>query len=420
MSQNVEVENPKITQSGPQKGFVQGENSEGAGEATPKTRQRILLAVVGALVVTAAFFAWRHFRQYESTDDAQIDGYIHPISTRVAGYVTHVYVDDNQFVKAGTVLAEIDPADYRVALESAKAAYANDLASAAAIQSNVPITQINTSSELTSAEAGVSNAQSGLAVAQQQYDSAQASLRQTEANEAKAQDDVKRYKILADKQEIAQQIYVQAVQTEMAASAAVAAARANAAAAKTGMSQAQQRLNQAQASLLAARTGPRQVSVTRARAQAALAELDRAKAQLDQAKLNLGYTTIVAPLDGVIGKRQVQEGQFVQPGQTLLSIVPLSNSWVTANFKETQLRHMRPGQPAVSHVDAFGKDFKGHVDSVAGATGPLFSLLPPENATGNYVKVVQRIPVKIVLEPGEDPGHLLRPGMSVEPQVKIQ
>ncbi|MGH9431462.1 MAG: HlyD family efflux transporter periplasmic adaptor subunit [Terriglobia bacterium] len=379
-----------------------------------------LIAAVIVIVVAASIFLYRHYAGWESTDDAEIDGYINPISSRVAGYITRVTVDNNVYVKAGTVLVQIDPTDYKVAVESARAAYENDLAMARSLMANVPLTEVNTTSQLTSAGAGVSDAEAGLAAAEQQVAASEASLRQAEANNAKAADDVKRYQQLVSKQEISQQQYVQAVETARGAAAAVAAARAGVAGAQKQVAQAQQRVAQAQAQLKYARTAPRQVAITRDRALAAQAAADKAKAMLDQAELNLSYTTVAAPVDGIVGQRSAQVGQYVQPGQSLMAIVPLNDIWVTADFKETQLRNMRSGQKAIIHVDAYDRDYTGHVRDIAGATGSIFSLLPPENATGNYVKVVQRVPVRIDFDKGQDSNHLLRPGLSAEPKVKVK
>ena len=387
-----------------------------------KWRGRILLAVLGLVLIVVALLLYRHFAAWESTDDAQIDGYIYPVSSRVSGYVTRVMVDDNQYVEAGTVLVRLDPKDYEVAVANAKATLANDQASATAQQTNIPLTSVNTSSELASAEADVANAQAGLVAAQRSFDAAQASLQQAEANDLKAQDDVNRYKPLAAKDEIPQHEYTQAVDSQKATAAAVQASKASASAAEQAVAQARTRVAQAQAQLQYAETRPQQISVQRSRAAAAEAESQRATAVFDQAQLNLQYTTIVAPVSGVVGQRSVQPGQNVAPGQQLMTIVPLDsdNIWVTANFKETQLRYMRPGQYVKISVDTYKRTYDGHVLDIAGASGALFSLLPPENATGNYVKVVQRIAVKILFEKGQDPKHLLRLGMSVEPDVKIK
>ena len=399
----------------------------GVGPGRPPARRRKLLwrsveVVIVVAIIAGSVLLYRSYAQWESTDDAQIDGYIYPVNSRIPGFVTRVTVDDNQFVEAGTVLVQLDPKDYEVALANAKAVLANDRASEAALATNVPLTTVNTSTQLSSAEADVENSNSAIVAAQHALDAAQAALREAEANDLKAQDDVNRYKPLADKDEIPQQRYTQAVQTEKAAAAAVEAARSSAAGAEQAVTQARTKLEQTRAQLRYAQTGPQQISVQRSRADAAAAETQRAGANLDQAKLNLQYATIVAPVSGIVSQRSVQPGQNVSPGQQLMTVVPLEsqNIWVTANFKETQLENMRPGQAVKISVDAYGRSYDGHILNVAGASGARFSLLPPENATGNYVKVVQRLPVKILFENGQDNEHLLRPGMSVVPSVKIK
>lgn len=401
-------------------GVVVGPSRPPARRRNPAVR--ILLVVLVLVVIAISIPLYRYYASWESTDDAQIDGYVYPVSSRVSGYVTRVMVDDNQYVDAGTVLAQLDAKDYEVAIANAKAALANDQASAEATVTNVPLTSVNASSNLSAAQADVENVKAGVAGAQRQFDAAQASLRQAEANDVKAQDDVNRYKPLAAKDEIPQQRYTQAVDTQKATAAAVEAARASAAAAEQTVTQARAKVAQAQAQLRYAESWPQQISIQRSRAQAAEAETHRAAAALEQAQLNLQYTAIVAPISGIVGQRSVQPGQNVAPGQQLMTVVPLDtqNIWVTANFKETQLTYMRPGQPVKISVDTYGRTYDGHVLNIAGASGARFSLLPPENATGNYVKVVQRIPVKILFEKGQDPQHLLRPGMSVEPSVKVQ
>ena len=415
------------TEATAERGALTGTSPAGVGPGRlpvrrRKSRRLIVFLVIAAALVAVSIPLYRYIMSYESTDDAQIDGYIYPVSARVPGYVVRVTVDDNQQVQAGTVLAQLDPKDYQVAVANAKATLANDRASSEAQRTNVPLTSVNTSSQLSTAQADVQNAQAGLAAAQQQFDAAQASLLQAEANDLKAQDDVTRYKPLAAKDEIPQQQYTQAVDSQKATAAAVQASRSSAAAAEQAVNQARARVAQAQAELQYAETRPQQISVQRARAQAADAATAQAEAVLQQAELNLQYTTIVAPVSGVVGQRSVQPGENVSPGQQLMTVVPLDsqNIWVTANFKETQLKYMRPGQPVKISVDTYGRSYNGHVLNIAGASGALYSLLPPENATGNYVKVVQRIPVKIVFENGQDPQHLLRPGMSVEPKVKVR
>ncbi len=386
--------------------------------SSPGFRIAVVIGVLALLVV--GFFVYRYVTSYESTDDAQVDGHINSISTRISGHVVSLNVEDNQYVKAGTVLVEIDPADYQVALESAKADYDSAQAAASAAGVNVPITDVNTSSQVSSSDADVASAHAGIAAARQQFEAAKDQLDQAEANNVKAQNDLGRYKQLVDKQEISQQQYDEAVAAAKANAAAVAGARANADAAQSQVTQAQQKLVQAEASWRNAQTGPRQMEIQRSRAASALADAQRKKADLDQAKLNLQYTKVIAPVDGIVSDRTVEVGQNVSPGQELMKIIPLNDVWITANYKETQLREMNIGQHVTIEVDANGRSYKGTVNSIAGASGARFSLLPPENATGNYVKVVQRIPVKIVLDPGENNDQKLRPGMSVDPKVWIR
>lgn len=414
----------------PEQSPVEAENraSEHSSAPPPRdpaptpSRKRIpgwaILAII-AVVVVVGVLAWNYFAKWESTDDAEVDGHINLISARIAGYVTKVNVDDNQAVEAGAVLVEIDPKDYQVAVDRARAEYEAAVASANAAQNNVPITSANSASQLDSARAGVENARAGVLAAQGQASAAVAQLAQAEANDNKAQSDVARYKQLVDKKEISEQQYEQAIDAAKSTAAGVNAAKDNANAAQEQVHQAQSHLLEAQASLRAAGTAPQQINVSKAQFSSADASVAQKKAALDQALLNLQYCTIVAPVAGVVSKN-VEVGMNVQPGQQLISIVPLDDVWVTANFKETQLKYMRPGQSAEIEVDAYGRKYKGHVDSIAGASGARFSLLPPENATGNFVKVVQRVPVKIVLDPGQNKDHLLRPGMSVEPKVKVK
>ena len=385
---------------------------------TPRAKLAIGLLIV--ILLVGGFFAWRYFSSYESTDDAQIDGHVNSVSARVSGHVIKLNVDDNQYVDKGTVLVEIDPADYEVAVAQARAVYADAVAQASAAGVNVPITDVSTSSQVVGAQAGVSSARAGVAAARQQFEAAKAQVVEADANNTKAQNDLVRYRQLIDKQEISQQQYDQAVAAAAAAAATVEAAKAAADAAQAQIAQAQGKSEQATADLRTAQTAPKTMQVTRSRAASAQANAERRKAELDQALLNLQYTKVVAPVTGIVSNRTVEVGQNLQAGQEMMKVIPLEDIWVTANFKETQLRQMKAGQKVEIEVDATGKTYKGHVDSFAGASGARFSLLPPENATGNYVKVVQRIPLKIVFEPGETKGHELLPGMSVEPKVEIR
>ncbi len=369
----------------------------------PRFRMFLIIGIVVLLV--AGFFLLRYFNSYESTDDAQIDGHLNPVSARVSGHVERLLVSDNQYVQAGAPLVQIDPRDYEVLVARAKADFDNAVATAKAAGVNVPITSTSTNSQL---------------AARQQADAAAAQLAQADANNVKAQNDLARYKQLVSKQEISQQQYDQAYAAAQAGAAGVDAARAGLAAAQQQVKATQSRLVQAKANARVAMTGPQQVSATRSRAQSAEALVEQKKAELDAAQLNLQYTTVVAPVSGFVTNRTVEVGQNVQPGQEFMRIINLDDIWVTANFKETQLRKMRSNQAVTISVDTTGKDYKGHLQSIAGASGAITSLLPPENATGNYVKVVQRIPVKITFDPGETKEHVLRPGMSVEPKVWIR
>jgi membrane fusion protein (multidrug efflux system) len=397
-------------------------------------RDRLKWYVLGFVLIAvgSALGIWHHFASRESTDDAQIDGHIIPISARVSGTVLEVNVNDNQSVDAGHVLVKLDPKDYQTAVEHARADLAMAEAAAAAARTGVPITSITTGSQLSTSGAQLESARAGVEATLKEVDAAQARraaaeahLAEARARSTKASRDLDRMKLLIDKEEISQQQYDAAVADAEAARATVESAKADLAEAEQNLQVAQSRLVQAQATSVqaqagvdAAKTAPQQVAVTKSRAEAAEASVKMARAALAQAELNLQYTTVKAPASGEISHKTVQVGQSLQAGQPLMALVPLHDIWITANFKETQLKNMRPGQRALISVDAFGgRKFQGHVDSIAAATGEKFSLLPPENATGNYVKVVQRVPVKIVFEEGQDPEHLLRPGMSVVPTV---
>ena len=361
------------------------------------------MLVVAILLVAALVVVWRYYAMRETTDDAQIDGYIYPVSARISGTVIKVNFDNNMYAEKGAVLVELDPSDYQVALQRAHADLADAQAMAEAAHTNVPITHTGTSSQLSMSEAA-------LATVQKEERAARARAAEAQALYTKAASDLGRMQQLVGKQEISQQQFDAAVAADQAAKATVDAAIANVAA-------AQARVLQAQAAVRSAQTAPQQVEVMRSRAGAAEAAVQRAQAAVAQAQLNLQYTIIHAPVSGVVSQRNAEVGQTIQAAQPIFGVVDIDNLWVTADFKETQLKNMHPGQSARVHVDAFARTYTGHIDSIGGATGARFSLLPPENATGNYVKVVQRVPVKIVFDKGQDPEHRLRPGMSVEPTV---
>jgi membrane fusion protein (multidrug efflux system) len=405
-----------------------------AADSVPFLRSRQFRIGAGILVlVIAAGAAWFYLTAgRESTDDAQLDARVSQVASRVGGTIARVAIEDNQLVEAGAILVELDPRDYQVAVDKARAELADAEASALAAQSAVPITSTTAVSNVSSARGGIAQAQGAVSGAERELEAARARLttvqaraREADANATKAARDVERLRGLVAKDEVSQQQFDAAVAAAEAQKAGAESARSQVAEAEAGIRVAESRITQAHAGeqqahaeMSTAQTGPSQVAATKARAQSASAHVQQARANLAQAELNLQYTTLKAPARGIIAKRGLNVGQVVQAGQPLLAVVQTDDVWVTANFKETQLKDVRPGQRATIEVDAVGgREFKGTVDSIAGATGARFSLLPPENATGNFVKVVQRIPVKIVLEPGQDSEHRLRPGMSVVPTV---
>ncbi len=392
-----------------------------APEAPKKSRRGIIIIVLLVLVVGAGLFYW-HSTYSEDTDDAQINGHLIQISSRINGQVTKINVDENQYVNKGTVIAELDPADYQVAVENAEAALASAEANAVAAKVNVPITFVNTGSTLRSAGADVTGAHAGVLQAQSQVVAAHARVVQAQANSVKADQDLERYKPLVAKDVISKQQYDAAVASADAAKAAVADAVASEQAAQENVKVTTERESQSQSSYKSAETGPQQVAAQNARAKQAVAQVEGAQAQLDQAKLNLGYTKIVAPANGIVTRKSLELNQNISVGQNLLTLVSLDDLWVTANFKETQLKHISSGQPVEVDVDATGHTYHGKVTQIGGATGSVLSLFPPENATGNYVKVVQRVPVRIDFTDlaNEDKNHLLRPGLSVEPKVTVK
>ena len=394
----------------------------------------IVFVVVLAILVGGGVYLWRYFNTYESTDDAQIDGHINAVSGRISGNVTEVLAEDEQVVKAGDVLVRIDPRDYEVAVAKADADLRDAEATLESSRIDIPITSTNTASQLKTANstradavAFVLGAQHQLSAAREQLESAQAQVREAAANVKKTGDDVARYKLLVDKNEIPRQQYDTAVAEAASAqaeldsrNAAVRQAEQNIVVAQSAVDQANTRIPQADATIESAMTAPQQVQVSEARAKSAAAQVAQKRALLDQAKLNLSYCTVVAPVSGIVGKKTVEIGQNISPGEQLMAVVPLDDIWVTANFKETQLTRMNPGQRVRFSVDASGREYNGKIVNVGGASGSRFSLLPPENATGNYVKVVQRIPVRINLDPGQNDDRRLRPGMSVDPKVYLQ
>ena len=395
-------------------------------DETPAKKSRrkfIIIAVVILLVIIAGLFYW-HSTYSEDTDDAQVDGDLYQISSRVTGQVTKVYIDDNQKVEAGQAIAEIDPRDYLVALEQAQASLASSQAAASQATVNVPITSTSTRTSTSTSSSDVLSSDAGVSQAQREVQAAAARVDQAQANAIKSQLDVDRYTPLVQKDVISKQQFDAAVAQATADKATVLNAQATLIAQQDAVRQAQQKLNQSRLQeVLAQRNGPQQIKMQQAHAEAAMADVKQAQARVDQAKLNLSYTHIVAPVAGIVNKKNVQVGANVSIGQDLLTIIPITNLWVTANLKETQLNKIRPGQRVTIEVDALGgRKFSGTVTQVGGATGSRLSLFPPENATGNYVKVVQRIPVRIDFTnlQDENKDYALRPGFSVVPTVTVK
>jgi membrane fusion protein, multidrug efflux system len=377
------------------------------------------VGLVAALIIGVTLIIY--LSSYESTDDAQIDGHLNAISARIAGTVTGVYVDDDQSVGANYLCVDLDPSDYQTASDQSTANYAQAEAQLRAEDPNVPITETSNVTTISSSGADMAAAEANLKAAEQDYQARLATVRQAQANNIKAQTDLERYRLLVGKGEISRQQFDAVVATAKSQEATVERSQAAASAAQKAIDQANAQLRQAQSKFEEAnKNAPRSVAVRRAQLAARQASLLAAKAQADQAALNLSYTKIYAPVAGIIGVKSVEVGQRIQPGEQLFLISQTQDVWITANFKETQLRKMRVGQPVDIHVDAYGKTFHGYVENMPGSTGSVASVLPPENATGNFVKVVQRLPVRIRLNQGEDPQHTLRVGMSVEPKVWLR
>ena len=391
------------------------------GAKNPGRRRAFLIFFFVLLIAAAAGIAyWLHVRQFESTDDAQIEAHLNPISARIDGNITKVYVENNQVVKPGDPLVDLDPNDFQVALNQVRAQLAQARSMVIAQQPNVPITEVENATNVSTGEASVASAQAALGAAEHDRDSASAKLAESEANSARAQADLERYKILISKEEVSQQEYDHISATAKAQAATVAANQAAVQSAGRVVDQRRAQLSETQSRLAQyRRTAPQQIAIRQADVRSQEANVRNIQAQLEQAQLKLGYTKIVAPVAGIVMKRSAEMGAHITAGQPLMVIAQLADLWVTANFKETQLRKLQPGQPARIHVDALNVDFDGYVENVGGGTGSITSVLPPENATGNYVKVVQRIPVKLRFKPNQNGLDRLRAGMSVEPEVRV-
>jgi len=417
------AENPEANQPAKKSGF-----------RLSSTVKWIVIPLVLVAMAIGGYMFWQYSSVRESTDDAQIDGHIYPVSAMVDGTITDVLVQNNQYVEAGTVLAHIDPRYYEAAVEKAQGDVGEAAATEKENRAGVPITSINTSTQLSGAEAGVEEQTAKIATAQQQVaaanvrlTTAEARVREVQANTVKTQSDLTRMKPLVDKEEISRQQYDAVVAAASEATAASDSAASQVREAQEEVKVAQSQLAQenahmaeVRARVAATQSAPDQLAAKRALVESSAAQVQQKEAALKQAQIDLGYTVLRAPVSGVVSQRNLEVGQTVSKGQSLVAVVPLDDVWVTANFKESQLEKMRPGQSVEIEVSSYGKTYKGHVESIAAATGARFSLLPPENATGNYVKVVQRVPVRIFFENGEDADHRLRPGMSVNPTVLTQ
>ena len=406
------------------------ETQAGGGAVKPETQAPpaksgrakafTIFFVVLAVIAIAGTLYWLHVSQFETTDDAEVDAHLNQISSRVEGTVIRVYVDDNQLVKAGDPLVDLDPRDYQVALDEAEAQLAQARSMVFAQQPNVPITQVQNVTNISGGEADLANAQAALATAEKDVETARAKLAEAQANNEKAQSDLERFKTLIAKEEVSKQEFDAAVSTAKAQAAAVAAAQGTVESDLQIVNQKRAQVAQSQSRLAQyERNAPAQLAVRRAAVNSEEAAAKTEEVQVEKARLNLGYTKVSAPVGGVVMKRSAEVGAHVAAGQQLLTIAQIDDVWVTADFKETQLRNLRPGQKATLHIDALKQDFQGYVEDIGGATGAITSVLPPENATGNYVKVVQRIPVRIRFNKDQKGLDRLRPGMSVEPEVRI-
>ncbi len=400
------------------------EDSAGSGGPARRwychpARLALLAVAILALVIGGDRY-YVYAVSHESTDDAFIDGHVVAISAKVASYVSRVHIDDNWHVNKGDLLVELDPRDFEARLAQARANVAAPTARHQAAVINVQVVDTTSSGSLDQAEAGVQAAQRQVDASRSRQEQARAQVVAAEAEAVRSRTDAVRFEQLLQDRAVSMQERDNAVAASRTAAANLDAAREAEQAAAETLRQAEAQLGQAVAQLESAKVAPRQIAYSRAQVEQAKAEIGQAEATVRQAELDLSYTKIVAPESGRITRKSVEPGDYVQVGQTLFSIVP-DRMWVVANFKETQLRYMRPGQPARVSVDAYpGKVFKGHVDSIQSGSGAAFSLLPPENATGNYVKVVQRVPVKILIDDPPDPDHVLGPGMSVVPEVTVR
>jgi membrane fusion protein (multidrug efflux system) len=390
-------------------------------EKKPNPRRKWIIIAAVILVTVIGIAWWLHARHFESTDDATVDGHTSGIASRISGTVVAVYVEENQFVKAGQVVVDLDPRDDQVALEQARAQLAQARNQTLSEEPNIPVTQVTNATEIASSKSTVSGAEAGVAAAEHNYDSAVDKVTEARANNAKAQADVERYRFLVEKDEISRQQFDQVVANAKALAATVAANQATALAALKQVDQSREQLAQArERAEQVEKNAPRQVEIRRANTASRESAAQAARAQVDQAELNLTYCKIATPVGGIVAKRLAEVGQHVAPGEQVLLVAQVDDLWITANFRETQLQSMHPGQSVRIHVDSLAADFDGYVESMPAASGAITSLLPPENATGNFVKIVQRLPVRIRFKNNQQGLERLRPGMSAEPKVTVR
>ncbi len=386
----------------------------------PHPLRKAIIIVAVAVVAIGGVIFWLHSRHFESTDDAYVDAHISGIAARIAGTVTAVYVEENQFVKVNEVLVDLDPRDLKVALEQARSQLSQAQEQIHAQQPNIPVTTVTNQTQIATTSSEVSSAEAGLAAAERDYEAALAKIEEAEANSAKAQADVARYRPLAEKDEVPREQFDQVVANAKSLAATVVASQKSAASALKQVDQRRAQVTEARRRAEEAQqNAPRQLAIQRANVLTRESSAESARAQVDQAELNLSYCKIASPVDGIVAKRTAEIGQHVTPGQQVMLVTQLNDLWVTANFRETQLRRMHPQQSVRVHVDAINGDFDAFIESMPGATGSVTSLLPPENATGNFVKVVQRLPVRIRFKKNQSGLERLRPGMSVEPKVRV-
>ncbi|HEY6852357.1 MAG TPA: HlyD family secretion protein [Terracidiphilus sp.] len=422
MSPEVQTDQQSVEESKQDDPRLVGPDSKAVASSSPRSRINPFVLAVIVVVLLAVGVSWYLYAQgFEETDDAEVDGHLNPIAARIDGTVKAVYVDDNQSVQAGKLMVELDPRDYQVALDQSKAQADQAEAQLGASHPNLPITRITNRSDLSSQQAEVTNAEAALAAARHDLDASVAKLREAQATSERNQADFHRYQTLYDKNEVSHADYDQYKSTAAAQAQTVAANESSVASAQKTVEQRQAQLDEQRSKLeQTENSAPLQVAIREADIKSQQANAESAKSSVEKANLNIAYCQIAAPVSGVVTQRSAEVGARISAGQQLMMIVQINDLWVTANFKETQLSRMHPGQPVRIYVDALHDTFDGKVESMPAVTGSRTSVLPPENATGNYVKVIQRLSVRIRFNPNQKDLDKLRPGMSVEPKVHLE